>query len=77
LFGIFRNRQISGTGGQLDFVLAAYESRGGKSFVCLPSTYKKPDGTLASCIVPTLKTGAIVTDARTVAHIYRHRTWDF
>ncbi|MBP1761767.1 MAG: 4-hydroxybutyrate coenzyme transferase [Firmicutes bacterium] len=61
-------RQISGTGGQLDFVLAAYESRGGKSFVCLPSTYKKPDGTLASCIVPTLRTGAIVTDARTVAH---------
>lgn len=61
-------RHISGTGGQLDFVLAAYESRGGKSFVCLPSTYKKADGTLASCIVPTLKTGAIVTDPRTVAH---------
>lgn len=63
-FGI---QQISGTGGQLDFVLAAYESRGGKSFICLPSTHKAPDGKIVSRIVPTLTTGAIVTDPRTVA----------
>ena len=60
-------QHISGTGGQLDFVLAAYESRGGKSFVCLPSTHKGKDGKLASCIVPTLPAGAIVTDPRAVA----------
>ena len=61
-------RHISGTGGQLDFVLAAYESRDGKSFICLPSTRKEPDGKLASSITPTLKNGAIVTDSRSVGH---------
>ncbi|ABI67774.1 acetyl-CoA hydrolase/transferase C-terminal domain-containing protein [Cutibacterium avidum] len=60
-------RIISGTGGQLDFVLAAYESRGGKSFVCLPSCSER-EGKLKSKIVPTLKPGAIVTDPRSVAH---------
>ncbi len=29
---------ISGTGGQLDFVEGAYKSKGGQSFICLPST---------------------------------------
>ncbi len=61
-------RIISGTGGQLDFVLAAYESKGGKSFVCLPSTVKAGNGELKSNIVPILTPGAIVTDPRTVAH---------
>lgn len=60
-------RHISGTGGQLDFVLAAYESRGGKSFICLPSSYTGKDGQINSRIVPTLTPGAIVTDPRTVA----------
>lgn len=60
-------RHISGTGGQLDFVLAAYESQGGKSFICLPSTYTDPEGKICSRIVPTLTPGAIVTDPRTVA----------
>ena len=31
-------RQISGSGGQLDFVTGAYASRGGKSFICFRST---------------------------------------
>lgn len=61
-------RHISGTGGQLDFVLAAYESRGGKSFICLPSTHTDADGNVKSRIVPILTPGAIVTDCRTVAH---------
>lgn len=61
-------RHISGTGGQLDFVLAAYESRGGKAFVCLPSCYQDKNGIIKSRIVPTLPLGAIVTDSRTVAH---------
>lgn len=60
-------RHISGTGGQLDFVLAAYESRGGKSFICLPSTHTDADGHVKSRIVPILTPGAIVTDPRTVA----------
>lgn len=61
-------RHISGTGGQLDFVLAAYESRGGKSFLCLPSTYTDAQGNVKSRIVPILTPGAIVTDPRTVAN---------
>ena len=57
-------RHISGAGGQQDFVLGAYLSNGGKSFICLSSTFKKRDGTLASRIRPTLAEGSIVTDTR-------------
>ena len=57
-------RHISGAGGQQDFVLGAYLSKGGKSFICLSSTFKKKDGTLASRIRPTLVEGSIVTDTR-------------
>ena len=52
----------------MDFVLAAYESRGGKSFICLPSTKSEGNGEIKSTIVPTLTPGAIVTDPRTAAH---------
>lgn len=61
-------RHISGTGGQLDFVEGAYRSRGGQSFVCLPSTYQKGD-TTESTIKPVLTTGAIITCPRTASHI--------
>lgn len=37
-------RQISGAGGQLDFVMGAYLSKGGKSFVCLSSTFTNKKG---------------------------------
>ena len=57
-------KQISGTGGQLDFVMGAYLSNGGKSFICLSSTFKQKDGTIASRIRPTLSNGSIVTDPR-------------
>ena len=57
-------RHISGAGGQQDFVLGAYLSHGGKSFICLSSTYQKKDGTLASRIRPTLVEGSVVTDTR-------------
>ena len=57
-------RHISGAGGQQDFVLGAYLSNGGKSFICLSSTFKKKDGTLASRIRPTLVEGSIVADTR-------------
>ncbi|MGH6892359.1 MAG: acetyl-CoA hydrolase/transferase family protein, partial [Dongiaceae bacterium] len=35
------HRHISGTGGQLQFVRGAYASSGGKSFICMSSTYDK------------------------------------
>ena len=58
-------RAISGAGGQLDFVLGAYLSKGGKSFICLSSTFmNKKTGQLESRIRPTLATGSIVTDTR-------------
>lgn len=56
-------KQISGTGGQLDFVMGAYLSDGGKSFICLSSTYGKA-GETRSRIVPTLAPGSIVTASR-------------
>ena len=57
-------KQISGAGGQQDFVLGAYLSKGGKSFICLSSTHADKDGTLHSRIRPTLQTGSVVTDTR-------------
>jgi acyl-CoA hydrolase len=51
----------SGTGGQADFVRAANRSRGGKSFIVLPSTAK--NGTV-SRIVPTLSAGTHVTTSK-------------
>lgn len=61
-------RQISGTGGQLDFIFGAYRSEGGKGLICINSTYKKKDGTIGSRIVPTLSPGTIVTCPRSVVH---------
>ncbi|MCI9549593.1 MAG: butyryl-CoA:acetate CoA-transferase, partial [Oscillospiraceae bacterium] len=57
-------KHISGTGGQLDFVMGAYLSNGGKSFICLSSTVTGKDGTVKSRIVPTLTQGSIATDPR-------------
>jgi acyl-CoA hydrolase len=57
------HRHISGTGGQLQFVRGAYASRGGKSFICLPSTYDRK-GVRRSRIVLDLTPGNIVTTPR-------------
>ncbi len=57
-------KHISGAGGQLDFVLGAYLSKGGKSFICLSSTVTGKDGVVRSRIRPTLAEGSIVTDTR-------------
>ena len=57
-------KHISGAGGQLDFVLGAYLSKGGKSFICLSSTVTGKDGAVRSRIRPTLTEGSIVTDTR-------------
>ncbi|CEM61970.1 butyryl-CoA:acetate CoA-transferase [Treponema phagedenis] len=61
-------KQISGAGGQLDFVLGAYLSKGGKSFICCSSTFTQKDGTVSSRIRPTLETGSVVTDTRANVH---------
>ena len=61
-------KQISGTGGQLDFVMGAYLSKGGKSFICCSSTFTDKAGTAHSRIVPTLTPGSIATDPRTAIH---------
>lgn len=62
-------RQISGTGGQLDFLTGGYMSNGGKSFICFTSTYTdKKTGEVKSRVVPTLPPGETVTDPRTQAH---------
>ncbi len=60
-------QQVSGNGGMLDFVIGSFWSRGGKSFICLPSTYEKKDGTLISNIVSCFKPGTAVTIPRQTA----------
>ena len=60
-------RQISGTGGQLDFVSGAVHSAGGKAFLCLPSTHAGRDGRLESRIVPHFNMD-IITTPRSMSH---------
>jgi acyl-CoA hydrolase len=57
------HRHISGTGGQLQFVRAGYASNGGKSFVCMSSTYERA-GVRRSRIVLDLTPGNVVTAPR-------------
>ena len=63
-------KPISGAGGQLDFVLGAYLSKGGKSFICCSSTYTTRSGELKSRILPVLDPGSIVTDTRANVHYF-------
>ncbi len=56
-------RHISGTGGQLDFLTGAAISSGGKSFICLTSSYVDKDGERHSRILPHFS-GDIITDPR-------------
>jgi len=55
------HRPYSGTGGQADFVRAANRSRGGKSFIVLPSTAK---GDTISRIVTSLSPGTHVSTSK-------------
>ena len=61
-------RQVSGTGGQVDFVEGAYRSPGGKAFLCMNSAYKDKDGKLHSNIKPYFSAGDIVTTPRSMTH---------
>lgn len=60
-------RQISGTGGQLDYIIGAFRSKGGKPIIALSSTVTRPDGTMVSRITPALSPGTIVTVPRSIA----------
>ena len=59
----FGARQISGTGGQLDFLIGASSARGGKAFICMGSTYKDKSGQLFSRVLPQFN-GDIITSPR-------------
>ena len=61
-------QHIGGTGGQLDFVQGAFQSKGGKSFLCTPSVRKNRDGSLVSLIAPTLPQGSIVSCPRSATN---------
>ena len=56
-------RQISGTGGQLDFLVGASSSKGGKAFICMSSTFKDKKGILQSRVLPQFN-GDIITSPR-------------
>ncbi|KLU62598.1 succinyl-CoA:coenzyme A transferase [Peptococcaceae bacterium CEB3] len=55
---------VSGSGGQLDFVEAAYLSQKGKSFICLPAAYRDKEGQARSRIKPFMTYGSVITDTR-------------
>ena len=57
--------QYSGTGGQLDFVRGAFNSRGGKSILAFYSTTRNG---AVSRVVPRLKSGTVVTTPRMDTH---------
>jgi acyl-CoA hydrolase len=57
------HRHISGTGGQAQFVRGAYASKGGKSFICMASTYERR-GMRASRVVVDLTAGNVITTTR-------------
>ncbi len=57
--------QYSSTGGQSDFARGCGLNPTAKSFLCVPSTIKKKDGTVISTITAALPPGAIVTTQRT------------
>lgn len=60
-------RQISGTGGQLDFVTGATAAPGGKAFLCMSSTYTDKSGQRHSRIIPRFD-GDIITTPRSQAY---------
>lgn len=61
-------RQISGTGGQLDFLEGAALSNGGKAFICLTSSFTDKQGNVKSRINPLLtpETSSLIPAARRI-----------
>lgn len=58
------HRMISGTGGQLDFQIGAYHSKGGRAITLMSASRTTKDGNLLSSIVPELPLGSPVTVPR-------------
>ncbi len=61
-------QHIGGTGGQLDFVMGAFKSKGGQSFLCTPSVRTNKDGSRESLIMDRLSEGSIVSAPRSATH---------
>lgn len=59
-------RQLSGIGGQMDFLEGAFRSRGGKGFICLNSSRMDKEGKRKSNIVPYIPSGSTVSVPRTM-----------
>ena len=59
-------KQISGVGGQVDFVRGATMAHDGKgkAIIAMPSVTVKKDGSMVSKIVPYIDHGAAVTTSR-------------
>ena len=78
-------RQISGTGGQLDFITGAMEAEHGRAFLAMHSTFTDKNGALHSNIIPHFSNGDIITTPRTqapgivteygIAHLPGLSTW--
>ena len=59
-------RQISGTGGQLDYLTGAAMAKGGKAFICMTSSFVDKKGLRHSRVLPHFD-GDIATDPRSQA----------
>jgi 4-hydroxybutyrate CoA-transferase len=57
-------KQQSAVGGQVDFVRGAQRSKGGKSFITVPSTVTKKDGSRLSRVLASFPPGTAVTTPR-------------
>lgn len=61
-----KTRQLSGIGGQLDFLEGAFRSKGGKGFICINSSRVGKDGVRKSNIVSAISAGSTVSAPRTM-----------
>ena len=60
-------RQISGTGGQVDFITGALEAEHGRAFLTMHSAFMDKAGNLHSNIVPKFTAGDSITTPRALA----------
>lgn len=59
-------RQLSGIGGQMDFLEGAFRSKGGRGYICLNAARTAKDGSLKSNIVAAIPAGSTVSAPRTM-----------
>ena len=59
-------RQLSGIGGQMDFLEGAFRSKGGRGFICINSSRVDKTGTRKSNIVPFIPGGSTISAPRTM-----------